>query len=85
MTGTSVYKETSRLFQQRLDLHPIPRYHRTTEWLALKDLKDHSIPAPCHAQGHRPLDQAVQVPIQPDRGGTGTTPMGNCGSASPPP
>lgn len=30
-----------------------------------KDLKDHLIPNPCHGQGHPPLNQVTQSPMQP--------------------
>ena len=30
-----------------------------------RDLKDHLVPTPCHGQGHLPLDQLAQSPIQP--------------------
>jgi len=30
-----------------------------------RDLKDRLVPAPRHGQGHLPLDQAAQSPIQP--------------------
>ena len=30
-----------------------------------RDLKDLPVPLPCHGQGHLPLDQVVQSPIQP--------------------
>jgi len=30
-----------------------------------RDLKDHLVPPPRHGQGHLPLEQAAQSPIQP--------------------
>lgn len=30
-----------------------------------RDLNDHLVPPPCHRQGHIPLGQAAQSPIQP--------------------
>jgi len=29
------------------------------------DLKDYLVPTPCHGQGHLPLDQVSQSPMQP--------------------
>jgi len=29
-----------------------------------RDLKDPSVPTPCHGQGYHPLDEAAQGPIQ---------------------
>ena len=33
-----------------------------------RDLKDHLVQPPCHGQGHLPLDQVAQSPIQPGLG-----------------
>ena len=30
-----------------------------------RNVTDHLVPIPCYGQGHRPLDQAAQSPIQP--------------------
>jgi len=30
-----------------------------------RDLKDHLVPTPCHGQGHLPLHQVDQSPVQP--------------------
>jgi len=43
--------------------------------------KDHLVQGPCHGQGHLPLDQVAQSPIQPglehSQGGASTAPLGN--------
>ena len=40
-----------------------PVNHRMV-WVG-KDLKDHLVPPPCHGQGHLPLAQVAQSPVQP--------------------
>ena len=41
--------------------------HRSIEWFGLEGtIKGHLLQLPCHEQGHLPLDQVAQNPIQPD-------------------
>jgi len=41
--------------------------YRITEWIGLEGtLKTIQFQALCHSQGHLPLDQVSQSPIQPD-------------------
>jgi len=46
-----------------------------------KGLTEQLIPKPCHGQGHLPLDQVAQSPIQPGlellQGGASTASLGN--------
>ena len=42
-------------------------YHRIIEWFELEGtFKGHLVQPPCHEQGHLPLDQVAQSPVQPD-------------------
>ena len=42
--------------------------HRITEQFELEGtFKDHLVQPPCSEQGHIPLDQVAQSPVQPDR------------------
>ena len=57
-------------FNSRLEFNVtgalLSQNHRMV-WVG-RDLKDHLIPAPCHEQGHLPLHQVAQSPIQPGLG-----------------
>ena len=57
---------------------PTPVIHRMI-WVGW-DLSDHPVPTPCYRQGHLPLDQVGQSPIQPDlehlRGRVSTASLG---------
>jgi len=56
--------------------------HRIIEWFGLEvTLKISWFQPPCHEQGHLPLDQVAQSPIQPGlehfQGGASTASLGN--------